>query len=292
MMIDPNTGDGRIYTNSAAFDGGFLIWTPANAQCIEHNGGQDQDSQQIAISGDNVVAVWVGYNYSTHGYRVYKAYSTDAGASWEADSLLQTADVDAGSPQVVVSGSNVVALWSQEDADNHIYARYSANGGSSWNTPQLIEDNTGLGANSPQIAVSGDNVVAVWIQDGDLYSNYGGIGNAVGAAGGGNCFIATAAFGSPLAGQVNILRQFRDKYLLSNVLGRKFVAWYYENGPVAASFIQNKPLAKAAVRAALYPLIGFSFLLINGFMPFVMAGLLLLAGVFFFRFKTKKLDAR
>lgn len=101
------------------------------------------------------------------------------------------------------------------------------------------------------------------------------------------CFIATAAFGSPLARQVNILRQFRDKYLLTNALGQKFVAWYYRNGPVAASFIKDKPLAKMAVQAALYPLIGFSFLLISGYMPFVVIGLLL-AALLFFRFRPKK----
>lgn len=85
---------------------------------------------------------------------------------------------------------------------------------------------------------------------------------------------------------MEILRQFRDGYLLTNVPGRKFVAWYYRNGPVAASYIEDKPLAKAAVRVALYPLIGFSFLLISGILPYV---LLALTGfVLFFRFKPKK----
>jgi hypothetical protein len=107
--------------------------------------------------------------------------------------------------------------------------------------------------------------------------------------GGGGCFIATAAFGSPLAGQVETLRQFRDRYLLTNDLGSKFVAWYYRNGPAAASYIEDKPLAKAAVRAALYPLIGFSLLLINGILPYL---LLALTGVILFlRFRSKKLSA-
>jgi hypothetical protein len=88
-----------------------------------------------------------------------------------------------------------------------------------------------------------------------------------------NCFIATAAFGSPMAKQVNLLRQFRDEYLMTHAFGRTFVSWYYRNGPVAANYIRNKPLAKAAVRIALYPLIGFSFLLISGYLPFAMGGL-------------------
>ena len=101
------------------------------------------------------------------------------------------------------------------------------------------------------------------------------------------CFIATAAFGSPMAGQVEILRQFRNRYLLTNDFGRKFVAWYYRNGPVAANFIKDKPLVKAAVRTALYPLIGFSFLLISGYLPLLIVGLLLSAPLFF-RLRVRK----
>jgi hypothetical protein len=97
----------------------------------------------------------------------------------------------------------------------------------------------------------------------------------------GGCFIATAAFGSPMAGQVKILRQFRDGCLLTNAMGRKFVAWYYRHSPAAASYIQDKPYVKAALRLALYPLIGFSFLLISGYLPFVMMGLFLFALIFF-----------
>ena len=103
-----------------------------------------------------------------------------------------------------------------------------------------------------------------------------------------NCFIATAAFGSPVAGQVEILRQFRDKYLLTNALGKNFVAWYYNNGPIAANWIKDKPLAKVAVQMALYPLIGFSFLLIGGYLPFVTVGFLL-STLLFMRFRPKKI---
>lgn len=110
-----------------------------------------------------------------------------------------------------------------------------------------------------------------------------------GGGSGGGCFIATAAFGSPLAGQVEILRQFRDKYLMNSDLGRQFVSWYYRNGPDAANYIKDKPLLKAAVRVALYPVIGFSLLLISGFLPFVIVGLLMSA-LLFLRLRPKKLS--
>lgn len=107
----------------------------------------------------------------------------------------------------------------------------------------------------------------------------------------GPCFIATAAFGSPLAGQVKILRQFRDRYLLTNHRGRQFVAWYYQNGPLAAIYIQDKPLVKAAVQVALYPLIGFSALLLSGYLPFVTI-VFLLSALLFVRLRQEKEGVR
>lgn len=118
----------------------------------------------------------------------------------------------------------------------------------------------------------------------NVYIDLTGSGFFVPAADDHRCFIATAAFGSPAAGQVEILRHFRDKYLLTSAPGKKFVAWYYKNSPAAAKFIQGNPLAKAAVQACLYPLIGFSFLLLSGYLPLVAAGLLL-AAVLFFRIR-------
>jgi hypothetical protein len=67
------------------------------------------------------------------------------------------------------------------------------------------------------------------------------------------CFIATAAFGSPLAEEVAVLRRFRDSVLRTSSPGRAFIGLYYRYSPPAARFIsQHEPL-RAAVRGALYP---------------------------------------
>ncbi|GFO69389.1 hypothetical protein GMLC_29680 [Geomonas limicola] len=78
------------------------------------------------------------------------------------------------------------------------------------------------------------------------------------------CFIATAAFGFYSAPQVQALRDFRDRYLMTNAPGRAFVAWYYHYGPYVAHFINVHPWLKVPVRAVLFPLIVMSLVLTGG----------------------------
>jgi hypothetical protein len=69
------------------------------------------------------------------------------------------------------------------------------------------------------------------------------------------CFIATAAYGFYSAPQVQVLREFRDRYLMTTGAGRAFVAWYYRCGPHGALFINDHPWLKPPLRLALLPLI-------------------------------------
>jgi hypothetical protein len=69
----------------------------------------------------------------------------------------------------------------------------------------------------------------------------------------GQCFIATAAYGSPLAEELDTFREFRDDYLLTNPIGSRFVSLYYEYSPPVAQFIEDHPILKPVVRTALVP---------------------------------------
>jgi hypothetical protein len=75
---------------------------------------------------------------------------------------------------------------------------------------------------------------------------------------GGGCFIATAAYGTPMAEEIQILRAFRDEYLLTNPMGRLFVAFYYRVSPPIAEFITEHPSLKSIVRAGLAPAVAMS----------------------------------
>ena len=57
------------------------------------------------------------------------------------------------------------------------------------------------------------------------------------------CFIATAAYGTSTAAEIDTLRAFRDEVLLQNSLGSQLVTLYYEVSPPLADFIsENQPL--------------------------------------------------
>jgi len=67
----------------------------------------------------------------------------------------------------------------------------------------------------------------------------------------GFCFIATAAYGTKTASQLNILRDFRDQVLLKNALGSLFVEAYYKVSPPIADFIAKSDFLRAIVRGVL-----------------------------------------
>jgi len=75
------------------------------------------------------------------------------------------------------------------------------------------------------------------------------------SGGGGGCFIATAAYGSYLDPHVQILRNFRDRYLLKNGPGRVFVQLYNHYSPPAASFIKDHEPLRTVTRILLTPVV-------------------------------------
>ncbi len=105
-----------------------------------------------------------------------------------------------------------------------------------------------------------------------MISSSGAVDEGGGGGGGdSSCFIATAAFGSPIEKQVMILREFRNVCLLSNAPGRWFVKTYYHYSPAAADFIRQHETSRLIARVLLYPLVALAYLLVKLSAPLQLA---------------------
>ncbi|MCS7129685.1 MAG: CFI-box-CTERM domain-containing protein [Candidatus Caldarchaeum sp.] len=74
------------------------------------------------------------------------------------------------------------------------------------------------------------------------------------------CLIATAAFGSELDPSVQMLRQFRDGFVLQTFAGKTFMevfnAFYYSWSPAVAEAEYANPVLRTLVKYSIYPLLG------------------------------------
>jgi peptide/nickel transport system substrate-binding protein len=99
------------------------------------------------------------------------------------------------------------------------------------------------------------------------------------------CLIATATFGSELAPQVQLLRDFRDQQVLRTFAGSNFMSvfnsWYYSFSPAVARFEIANSAARYTARILLYPLVGILQLssLTYSALSFQPEGAILAAGI-------------
>jgi DNA-binding beta-propeller fold protein YncE len=86
-----------------------------------------------------------------------------------------------------------------------------------------------------------------------------GVCTAVDNQGGGGCLIATAAYGSEMAPQVQFLREIRDNKVMSTESGASFMTgfnqFYYSFSPAIADYERENPLFKEAVKIGLTPML-------------------------------------
>ena len=83
--------------------------------------------------------------------------------------------------------------------------------------------------------------------------------NNISTSEGGGCLIATAAYGSEMAPQVQFLREIRDNTVLQTQSGVSFMSafnqFYYSFSPAVADYERENPVFKEAVKVGLTPLL-------------------------------------
>ena len=70
-----------------------------------------------------------------------------------------------------------------------------------------------------------------------------------------SCYVATAAFGTPWASEINKLRAWRDNVLVNRFWGRAFIRFYYTVGPYLAKLVRKSEILKAISRKIIYQII-------------------------------------
>ncbi|BAU56619.1 serine protease [Halorhodospira halochloris] len=103
------------------------------------------------------------------------------------------------------------------------------------------EKNCSNWSNEKQVSVVGSGTA-------ELVESFEGFDNADSDS---RCFIATAAYGSPYAAEVESLREFRDAVLIQHGLGRALVSAYYRVSPPLAAWVAESDTLKAWVRGVL-----------------------------------------
>jgi hypothetical protein len=180
---DERNGAADVYFRSSS-DGG-VSWSEGQQRLdTDAPGAAVSTGVQVSASGD---AVYVAWQDARNGATdVYFNASTDNGASWLADDVrvdTNTAGASGSSEvRLASSGSNVYVAWiDTRNGAGDVYFNYSHDGGVTWQVNDIRLDTDAPGTLSSyhlQLAAEGDQVNVVWVDNGDIYSNFSTDGGA------------------------------------------------------------------------------------------------------------------
>jgi hypothetical protein len=251
LAIDPATPT----TLYAGTTNGVFKSIDGGANWFAINAGLTNNEIQVLVINPTVTnTIYAG----TKGGGVFK--SIDGGANWFASNngltnlYVRAIAIDPVTTSTLYSGTRNLGVFKSVD------------GGVNW-----FVFNTGLMAPLDNVVndLAIDPVYPATLYAGIIYLNfktshhgmfhYNHSPNYNNDDSGGGCFIATAAYKSRIAGEVVILRNFRDNILSTNVLGKRLVEFYYHFSPPMANFIAKHEFHRSAVRWGLLPLVGIGW---------------------------------
>lgn len=147
-------------------------------------GASPSTEPQICAAGDNVYVVW--QDARNGSLDLYFNASHDGGATWFADDVRIDSDGPgaAASTQVRIacSGDEVYVAWIDwRNGGADVYFNHSQDGGQSWQPSDARLDTNLPGSSTssePRITSQGNQINVIWVENGDIYSNYSADGGA------------------------------------------------------------------------------------------------------------------
>jgi len=265
-----------LSASAASFSQIDLSWTDNSSNesgfKIERKTGSGGTYSEIATVAANETSYSnTGLSEATAYYYRMRAYNLAGNSNYSSEaSGLTLPAAPSGLSASAASSSQIDLSWT----DN-----------SSGESGFKIERKTGSGGTYSEIATVSASVISysnTGLSEATAYyyrmraynlagnSDYSNEANATtpsapsgGGGGGGGCFIATAAYGSYMEPHVMVLRDFRDRFLLTNSVGKAFVDLYYTYSPPVADFIANHDNLRAVVRWSLLPIVGVSWMALH-----------------------------
>ncbi|MBI4835381.1 MAG: hypothetical protein HY811_11280 [Planctomycetes bacterium] len=275
---DERNGSPDIYFDTSN-NGGASFGVDKKVNSVSSSSG----FPKIAVdSNSNIYLAW--QDNRNGNLDIYFSSSTDTGTTFSADLRVDNTGISTSSqqaPVIITDSINIYITWQDNrngppDAGD-IYFAQSITATPNFTTNVRIDD-TGTSTSTqtaPSLTVdSSGYIYAVWsdsrksLGDTDIYFATTNVTSTVISGSSGNpatsdkksngslnCFIATAAFGTPMAKEVVVLRRFRDKYLLTNPAGKYLVDAYYKISPPIAKVISKNSTLRSITRMTLNPLV-------------------------------------
>jgi hypothetical protein len=292
--------DVRIWDNDTAdWITNFAVGDP-----IDTGTTNDADRPQLAIDANDIVYVtYLQFDGAQNHIYLSRYDGTDV-RIWDNDTAdwitnfavgdpIDTGTTnDADEPRLAIDANEVVYVAYRQIAGGnwHIFlSRYDGTDVRIWDNDTTdwiltfadgdpIDTGTMNDALEPQLVIDSSEPVYVTYSQMDAMPNwhiylsrYGAPSSSTGgssSSSGGRCFIATAAYGSQMAPSVELLREFRDRFLLTNIVGKASVGFYCAISPPIADFIAKHNNLRRLVRVSLLPFVGISWMALHlGIVP-------------------------